>query len=812
MRSATMFGALALSLLAMPASGRAVVTASVGFKQVVDNPETLLRSAKEIMPRNPQAAVALAERAQEALRNHGSRAKQAESLWLQGEGWLRLGDANAASSYIERALGLLTNPARPTLLRGELLLSRGGVATQKADVAEALSDYQLAHNIFRALGESRKQAIALRQIASLYREAGDAKTAMRYDAQSTEIYRGDPVLELSALNNAGNAYSQLQQYGRAETEYRRALRVAQSIKSKIYQTIVLKNIARVQINDGKLRQAARTLAEARKFADDSGRSLITLLYARLALKQANFARAVAISDGYFAGVDLKSTEINDRDAHDTAYQAYQAIGRNDLALVHLEALKRLDDKTAALTASANTALMAARFDAANKDAKIANLKAEEARRKFEFEQARARLMSWIFGVIITAALGVVLLLGFGVVTLRRSRNEVRAANVDLAAANAALQKALAAKTEFLATTSHEIRTPLNGILGMTQVMLSDQTLSGAMRDRLDVVRAAGVTMKALVDDILDVAKMETGNMTIESVPVDLHRTLTDVSRLWEDQARAKGVAFTMDLIDCPSTMQSDPARLRQIVFNLLSNALKFTASGSITLRAAMGDGERLVISVSDTGIGIPADKVEEIFESFKQVDAATTRKFGGTGLGLAICRSLARAMGGDISVRSAVGEGSTFAVAIPYQAAAQDVARAADAPIAADLLIIDAQPIMRSLLKTLFAPHLRNVQVAGSIDEALAQLARAPAARVLVDDSALGGGRDGAELLRQLVTQAAPSAVSVLCARPTGAQRARLTKIGVDHIVEKPIAGPALVGEFLPMPAADVPTSVAVAA
>ncbi len=343
-------------------------------------------------------------------------------------------------------------------------------------------------------------------------------------------------------------------------------------------------------------------------------------------------------------------------------------------------------------------------------------------------------------------------------------------------------------------------------------MLADQALTASLRDRLDVVRAAGVTMKALVDDILDVAKMETGNMTIESVAVDLPKTLTDVSRLWEEQARAKGVAFKVELADCPRSVQGDPARLRQIVFNLLSNALKFTAIGAITLRAAMEEGNRLVISVSDTGIGIPADKLEEIFESFKQVDAATTRKFGGTGLGLSICRNLAQAMGGDISVRSEMGKGSTFAVAIPYQAAVQDLGGDHDPATVADLLIVDTQPIMRSMLKTLFAPHLPTVQVAASIEEALVKLMTTPARRVLVDESAVRAHPDGPAALREVAGRAAPGALSVLWAAPTDEQRALFTEIALDHVIEKPIAGPALVAKLLPNSDAHAQSGVARAA
>lgn len=784
------------------AAGAGPVAAAPGKIAPSMQATMLIARAKDQMRADPEGALKLAQRAENLLTRRAETAIEvvAETLWLQGEALLRLNRADMAGPKVERALQMLSTIPRSTRLRGDLLLSRGGVATAKANVAQALADYQTAHNIFRSLGETRKQAIALQQIASLYRQAGDLKMSIRYDTESSEIYKGDPGLDVTSLNNQGNALRALGNYAQAEVEYRRALSVARGMGSKVFQVSILRNIAGVQIDAHRYSEAARTIRQASLLEGYPGNahSPLVALSARLAYDQGNHLRAASLIAKYFAGVDLATTELADRDAHETAYKVYQHSAVPPLALQHLEALKRLDDKTASLAASANTALLAARFDYANQNLKIANLKADEARRKFEFEQARGRMMQLIFaGVAAVTLVGVGALI-FGLLTIRRSRNEVRAANIGLEATNTALEKALAAKTEFLATTSHEIRTPLNGILGMTQVMLADRALDATLRDRLSVVHGAGNTMKALVDDILDVAKMETGNLTIEKAPVDLQATLQEVSRLWEAQARTKGVDFVLDLAECPSLIEGDAARLRQIIFNLLSNALKFTESGAVTLRGTLAADGRVAISISDTGIGIPADKLDVIFESFRQVDAGTTRKYGGTGLGLSICRNLARAMGGDVGVTSATGRGSTFTVWLPFVRPAQADDAQCAAPASCGALIVDRNPIVRSMLRALLEPHFETVSLANGLEEAGAMIAASRPRMVLLDEAVAREAAEPIVAIAALVDAArdAGASVKLLWTGATADERDAFARIGVADVIAKPIAGQALVARL----------------
>jgi len=242
----------------------------------------------------------------------------------------------------------------------------------------------------------------------------------------------------------------------------------------------------------------------------------------------------------------------------------------------------------------------------------------------------------------------------------------------------------------------------------------------------------------------------------------------------------------------------DAARLRQIVFNLMSNALKFTTAGSVTLHAAAVGEDRLRIVVDDTGIGIPAETRDAIFESFRQADTSTTRRFGGTGLGLAICRNLARAMGGDVTVTSVMGEGSRFIVELPLVRAEAPAVSAIATPGMAGLLVLDRNPITRSMLRTLMMPHAGSVVATATVDEAIAALAGTRFERLLIDASALYDGDDAVAPLRQLAAAAAGSDVTILW--PAGAAPDRIAS-ETDHAfrsVLKPISGAELVALLYP--------------
>ncbi|MBF0162067.1 MAG: response regulator [Magnetococcales bacterium] len=218
-----------------------------------------------------------------------------------------------------------------------------------------------------------------------------------------------------------------------------------------------------------------------------------------------------------------------------------------------------------------------------------------------------------------------------------------------------------AKSRFLATMSHEIRTPMNTILGVGETLLASPRLSPKEKQLLEIANRAGNTLMALINDVLDLSKIEAGQLHLEEIVFSPVEEIRQAMAMVSEAAQAKGVALTWaTAVHVPSHVRGDPQRLRQILLNLLSNAIKFTEQGSVTLQVEPGQGEQLHFSVADTGIGIPENRLDTIFQPFVQAEESTTRRFGGTGLGLSICCQLVEKMGGEIWVESQVGRGSLF--------------------------------------------------------------------------------------------------------------------------------------------------------
>ncbi len=302
-----------------------------------------------------------------------------------------------------------------------------------------------------------------------------------------------------------------------------------------------------------------------------------------------------------------------------------------------------------------------------------------------------------------------------IVAVRQSSMTTKAlqdANEEARAERRKAEVASAAKSDFLAVVSHEIRTPMNAVISAAN-LLRRTRLDREQREHVSMLLDAGDVLVGLLNDVLDFSKIEAGKMQLESSVMDLREKLGSLGRLWNPKAVANGVRLNIEIEPhVPDCIRTDPLRLQQMLFNLLSNAVKFTADGTITVSVDWREADsRLIIAVADTGCGIPAERLTHIFNSFEQVDAGTTRKFGGTGLGLAISRRLAEIMGGRLNAESVEGEGSTFTLSLLVEA----VAKAAVEPrrklevqggLQGKLILAaDDHAVNRRILSLLLEPH-----------------------------------------------------------------------------------------------------------
>jgi len=394
--------------------------------------------------------------------------------------------------------------------------------------------------------------------------------------------------------------------------------------------------------------------------------------------------------------------------------------------------------------------------------------------------------------------------GADITALRERERELKKARKQAEAANEA-------KSAFLANISHEIRTPLNGILGMAQVMAAGD-LTAEQQDQLDTILDSGKTLMSILNDVLDLSKIEAGKFDISPIDNDLSHLLRRVEKLFAPRAHEKGISLALSVDDeMASFLRFDPVRVRQCISNLISNAIKFTEKGSVTISAstvpAGEDAFEVRIAISDTGMGMSAETLDKLFAPFTQAETSTARRFGGTGLGLSISRKLARLMDGDVVAASEEGKGSTFTFTfraltgrrVSEAPAEADVDRVGGARWASGLsvLLVDDHALNRKVARLFLEPLGIAITEAENGADAIRELQTRPFDLVLLDmHMPVMNGEETLRHIRHREAAFRDVPVIALTADSLGPDNARYNEMGADGYVGKPIDHRELIVEI----------------
>ncbi len=372
-----------------------------------------------------------------------------------------------------------------------------------------------------------------------------------------------------------------------------------------------------------------------------------------------------------------------------------------------------------------------------------------------------------------------------------------------------LQEAERAKSAFFANVGHELRTPMNGVLGMTDALLL-HPLAGEQREMVEAIRSSGGLLLSLLDDLLDLSKLEAGRLVLEPQPVQLDRFLGQLKTLWVPLAERKRLSLQVELVQgVPSVVRLDPLRARQVLGNLISNALKFTEKGGVSVRVTV-QGDRLSFAVNDTGIGIAPDHLARLFERFVQADDARARKYQGAGLGLALSRQLAEHMQGSLLVESVTGAGSRFTLEVPLvlaelQTSAPDGEQGLGRPL--HVLVVDDNSVNQLVARRLLDRSGCTVEVAPDGPSALEAVARSRFDVVLMDVHM--PGLDGLEATRRIRASERGPRLPIIAVSASAASEdvEQCRRAGMDDFLAKPLVHRRLIEALRSVTEASVPRS-----
>lgn len=614
---------------------------------------------------DPEQALAHLEQARSLARSAGHIAMEAEALSDMAGHFQRRDEFATADSLVRIALRL---SAKEPCVHAMALNAQGLILQSQRDNAGALELFLQAHKEGAHCPHAGGRSARAYAVGSVYNDMGRYQEALRYFRECIALdspmgNAGRLAREFIAL---GNALSGIGRVDSAHIMYDKAIAAAWQVGDSVLSGYVFYNKAELSMNAGRNAEALKEAAAADVIFQRLGspaevlhvgifHGYLLILNDRVPEAALKLRTCLDLSERLGIGYERARCLRLLADAH-------KKLGEEKAALEYLEQHLVLKDSLDATAQKERLAEITARFETEKKEKELQTAKANEAEATAAADRLRAQRAIYIGGAIVLGALLVLFISRYRM--KRRAAEELERVNAEVMRQKDRAEDSERAKDRFLANVSHEIRTPLNAIMGFTGLLLHEHRDERTTR-YLTSIREAGDNLLVVINDVLDLSRIEAGRLQLVKEPFDIRRTVTLCAEILHHRAEEQGDTLRTHVApDVPPWVLGDSARVLQILLNLTGNALKFTTNGAVEVEVER-DPKGIVFTVRDNGIGIPPDKQASIFERFTQVDVNDQRKYGGTGLGLSITKELVDLHGGTITVQSTPGAGTSFTVVLP---------------------------------------------------------------------------------------------------------------------------------------------------
>jgi signal transduction histidine kinase len=611
---------------------------------------------------NLDAAVVFAQQAVRYFEEAGDLPEQVGSMAMLGLQQFHNEQAAAATETLDQAYQLSLSKGCETCQqkRGGVLEAQGLMAFYQGNIQVALDKMLQARDLFKAADFMRGHGSIANNLGLVYMNSDQPRLAARYFQECKEVGRSINNLSFQAIAslNLGNAYQAQGLDSLAEATFWEGFEIQEKLGNPDQQMGLLNNIGILQRNRGEIQASIETLNRGLNLNPSSCFSQNFILV-HVNLSYSFMESGQLVTARKYAGLAWEMGNHSSNShilmaLHELRHQVEAASGNHELAYQRYGEFVAFQDSLEQHQASEELA----QLELERTEAEAKQLEAEKAEQALRLDTQRTLIAIGGISLVITLAslFYVLRLLRFRKQAVAALENHAQA----LRQAKNEAETASRAKAEFLSVMSHEIRTPMNAVIGMTN-LLRDEEPRPDQQAHLDILEFSSRHLLSLINDILDFSKIEAGRLVLEDTSLNLPVLLAQVTASMGQVASDKNIELHCECDPSqPAWYRGDPVRLGQIVTNLVSNAIKFTPEGSVTVRMQPSPAAGIRILVEDTGIGIPEDRQQAIFEKFTQSSSDTTRKYGGTGLGLAITKRLLEMMGSHIQLSSTTGQGSTF--------------------------------------------------------------------------------------------------------------------------------------------------------